>query len=86
MSFQIEFTVSKIFDTINTEDKERLYKIYEAKRFTLGEVKTIFAHLYMQIKSDTNYEKLKLDDFFAKESSFYEIITKQQNGRILENG
>ena len=79
-------SVSKIFDTINTEDKERLYKIYEAKRFTLGEVKTIFAHLYMQIKSDTNYEKLKLDDFFAKESSFYEIITKQQNGRILENG
>lgn len=78
-------SVSTAFESIDLEDKEKLYEIYVAKRFTLGEFKTIFAHQYMHIKSDTNYEKLKLDAFSTKES-FYEIITKQQNGRILENG
>lgn len=77
-------SVSKVFESIDLEDKEKLYETYIAKKFTLGEFKTIFAHLYMEIKSDINYEKLKLDAFFTKES-FYEIITKQQNGRILEN-
>lgn len=74
-------SVSTFFELINLEDEEKLYEIYKEKRFTLGELKTIFAHLYMQIKSGINNEKLKVDTFLTKES-FYEMITKQQNGRI----
>ena len=74
-------SVSAIFESIELEDKEKLYEIYLAKRFTLGEFKTIFAHLYMEINSDINHEKFKEDVFLMRES-FYEIITKQQqNGR-----
>lgn len=78
-------SVSPVFESIDLNGKEMLYEIYKEKRFTLGEFKTIFAHLYMEIKSDADHEKLKLDVFSEKES-FYEIITKQQKGRVIANG
>lgn len=75
-------SVSPIFKSINVDGKEELYEIYKSKRFTLGEFKTIFAHLYMETKVNESCEKLKLNAFLEKES-FYEIMIKQKNGRLI---
>lgn len=72
-------STSYFFESIDLSDKDELYAIYQDKKFTLGEVKTIFAHLYMESKLGLKNEGINLKVFSEKES-FYEIITKQQSG------
>ena len=51
--------------------KDKLFKIYQKKKFTLGELKTIFAHLYMEEK------ELDLKIFTEKES-FFEMNQRER--------
>lgn len=68
--------VSRRFSSFE-DDVDELFEIYEKKKFTLGELKTIFAHLYMEANSRLDNEKLTLKVFIEKES-FYEMISKQK--------
>lgn len=72
-------SISSVFESVDLRYKEKLYEIYISKKFTLGEVKTIFAHLYMELKSKENNEELNLNVFSEKES-FHEIVNRQQRG------
>ncbi|MGB4661112.1 MAG: AAA family ATPase [Mobilitalea sp.] len=69
--------VSSTFDTFHNDDIEKLFEIYEKKKFTLGELKTIFAHFYMESKTELSNETLNFNVFIDKES-FYETIVKQR--------
>lgn len=64
--------LSNLFNIFDNKDMlDDLFKIYEKKKFTLGELKTIFAHLYME------KEKLSNLKIFEDKESFYEINSKQ---------
>lgn len=68
--------LSNIFKKIEGEEKQRLYSIYREKKFTLGEIKTIFAHLYMENIVIDECTEINLEIFEQKES-FYQLINKQ---------
>lgn len=71
--------ISGVFDTFHNHDIKKLFDIYEKKKFTLGELKTIFAQFYMESKTELRTETLNLKTFIDKES-FYETIAKQRMG------
>jgi AAA ATPase central domain protein len=64
--------INKILNCFYFENiKDKLFKIYQEKKFTLGELKTIFIHLYMEEK------KLDLKIFTEKES-FFEMNQRER--------
>lgn len=70
--------ISKYFDTIDEKDSKEIYRIYKEKRFTLGEVKKIFAEFFMDLVSSDQPLDLSLLSLLEEKQSFYEIIIKQQ--------
>lgn len=70
-------TISQRFSEFSDEDMNELYKLYQTKSFTLGELKTIFAHFYMESYSHKENEVSRLKAFQDRES-FYETISKQK--------
>lgn len=65
------------FKVLQEKYINELFLIYINKKFTLGEIKTIFAHLYMEslwsVVSDT-----QIINTFKNEDSFYNTIIKQK--------
>lgn len=72
-------SISHIFKQIDKNCKEELFKIYSSKKFSLGEIKTIFAHIYMDIKTSTNCNE-EIRNIFMEKPSFWQIINEQHGG------
>ncbi|MBS7527223.1 AAA family ATPase [Fusibacter paucivorans] len=69
-------SVSNSFDWFDDKKTSQLYNLYIEKKYTLGELKIIFAHLFMRLKS-SDYTKFEWESMFLKDS-YYEIINKYQ--------
>lgn len=64
--------INKILNCFHFKNtKDKLFEIYQKKKFTLGELKTIFAHLYLEEK------ELNLKILEEKES-FFEMTQRER--------
>lgn len=68
-------SICEQFASLENENIETLFDIYEKKSFTLGEIKTIFAHAYMDWEESGNQLDLNI---FEMTASFSEIVSKQK--------
>ena len=63
---------------LDNEEYNKLYKLYEKKKFTLGEIKKCFANIYMKMQMDDK-NKVDLCKTFSEQSTYYELLQKQIN-------
>ena len=81
----VKLTESSKLDSSAIND---IYKLYCEKRYTLGEVKSIFAHSFFDSIALRKSKNLDIDSFiksFKNKKTFHEIATKQIKGNESAN-
>ena len=71
---------SKELDGYRQKNIDKLFKIYQKQQYTPGELKMIFAHLYIELMISKEKKFNDLTIFF-KTDSFKQLLNKQKKGK-----